>query len=632
MSEAVAGLFGYAPSELVGRNLHLLVPQGLDEIAAAPTPVGVEEREDWVLARRKDGKGFPLRLVTTAKAGVDLVLERSPALEGNLPSMSVRLGPPASASSSPGPGEGADAKPEIERVRRELASALEQQADLTQAVEAATSRAEALGGEVAQAVSARGSDKAWYQARIDELTASLASARQEAAVAQAGRAETAAQVEARESRLAGVTRSFEATRVELAEAKRQLGEEREALRESREALDASLAQATTLTDQLEGQRHQLAAAQQQVAADAQLAQQRSGELESALEQLARRHHEAKALEQATEAIARELAAARVVLATLQHERDAWRARSEQAQGELTTLTESLQRAERQAAAGVQDCGNLEKQIAGHQQGAAEARRALDAAAMALADRTQGLESARRECADHLARMERLAGELQQSREDHLRARQEAQALQSTLPEISRELAAARVILETLRQERDLWQSQCNGTRQEQQALADQLAVSETRHQRLVDATATVTVSLRESLDLATLELIPVIGELRATLARRAESEARLACAQTGLQQETERDEALQSTVRKRLTLPLGEALDQLGLALDQPAGGWPGTAAPTTTSAPATAAAAAAAPLPAPALEGTETKENPAAGWSGTPIEPPLSSRPAATA
>lgn len=171
-------------------------------------------------------------------------------------------------------------------------------------------------------------------------------------------------------------------------------------------------------------------------------------------------HEAEALRAAVTSVSQELAAARVVVTTLQHERDAWQGREAQAR----THAEALER----------ECTT----------------------------HAQALAAARRETESGQAERQQLSRELLELRHAHTRTEQESRALATTTTDISRELAAARVVVETLRRERDLWQAQATAAQAEVATLQARLTTAERLHREREEAGRRVETLLRQALELA----------------------------------------------------------------------------------------------------------------------------------
>jgi len=86
-----------------------------------------------------------------------------------------------------------------------------------------------------------------------------------------------------------------------------------------------------------------------------------------------------------------------------------------------------------------------------------------------------------------------------------------------------ELAAARVVLETLREERALWQAQSKQAQTDTHAAMARLAAGEERQRQLEQAAERAGAALRRTLELATAELAPSVSALQAALARPAEA-------------------------------------------------------------------------------------------------------------
>lgn len=256
------------------------------------------------------------------------------------------------------------------------------------------------------------------------------------------------------------------------------------------------------------------------------------ELQQQLLGRTRAEHEAKALAATTTEVSREIAGARVVLATLQHERDDWKARSEESRAQAEAGAAAAVKAETESASVAARCQMLEQQLVEHRQRETEWRQAAEAAELQFAERSRALAAIQREQEGREAEQQRMTAELQKEMQRRTRAESEAQASAETTKDISRELASARVVLETLRQERDLWQAQSTQAQTDSNEALAKLAAAEERQRQLEQATDSVCSSLRRTLELTTTEMAPLVSALQTALARHGEAKGRLTQAQS----------------------------------------------------------------------------------------------------
>lgn len=645
INAAAAGVFGYTAAELLGQGVQTLIPHSLAAQTEPAGPGREGERDEWVIGRSKDGRRFPLRFVARepgsgADREVTLILQRSHELESAaelVPVVAPRLGElerqvqeltetreaalaslaglraeherlqaalqaatsaPVATPSPVGNGHplapGVDpapalaSAPELDRVRRradvaeargiELESRLQEVAALVHSLEQALAArdaadaARALADQERETLRARiESDRATAETRLREAVVRLEAMREEAEDAYRTVAATRTELDIREAELA-------AARANLADVRAQAA-----------ALGETVA---GLEDQLRAARADAEAAREQAGrlaverdADRQQAVRLTGERDADRQQAARLEHEAMALRGAIDDVSRELGAARVVLASLQHERDGWQAREAQARNECGTLAATLAQRERegeelraQLQAREEECGRL-------QQREAEGRRSLQALEAQLAEHQQALAANRRDAEARDEQCRRLQDDLQDQVQARTRAEHESRALTDTTSAISRELAAARVIVETLRQERDLWQEQAGAARAEVETAREVAAAAEERERQLGEATEGICVSLRQTLGLAASEMVSRVTELHATLARRQEAEAREASARAEAEAALARSQVLEDELRQQLAAPLGRALEGLCRALADTAAARP-AGVPTVLPAP----------------------------------------------
>ncbi len=267
----------------------------------------------------------------------------------------------------------------------------------------------------------------------------------------------------------------------------------------------------------------LAASQQEQAGHAAELQRLVAEVQQQAQGRTRAEHEAKALSSTTTEVSRELAGARMVLGTLQRERDVWKARGEEALTQAETGAAVVARMEREGAAVVSRCQALEQELAEYRQRETEWRQATEATEVRFAEQAKALATSQQGQQRHATERQRLADELQQELQRRTRAENEAQASASTTAEISREVAAARVVLETLRQERDLWQAQSAQAQAGAHAALAKLAAAEDRQRQLEEVAGRVCANLRRTLELRTPGRAPLVSALQAALARPAEA-------------------------------------------------------------------------------------------------------------
>jgi PAS domain S-box-containing protein len=214
-------------------------------------------------------------------------------------------------------------------------------------------------------------------------------------------------------------------------------------------------------------------------------------------------HEAEALRAAVTSVSQELAAARVVVTTLQHERDAWQAREAQARAQADSLAARLAQRDAEATEARAALAARDEESARLRQRELELRQTLEALECRCDTQTRALTAAQRDAETGEAERRQLSTELLKQRQARSRAEQEVCALGATTADVSHELAAARVIVETLRQERDRWQTLATTAQAEQATLESQLAAAQRQQREREEASQRLETLLRQALDLAT---------------------------------------------------------------------------------------------------------------------------------
>ncbi|MBE7498742.1 MAG: PAS domain S-box protein [Verrucomicrobiales bacterium] len=213
-------------------------------------------------------------------------------------------------------------------------------------------------------------------------------------------------------------------------------------------------------------------------------------------------HEAEALRAAVTSVSQELAAARVIVTTLQHERDAWQAREAQARAQAESLAARLAQREADASEARTALAARDAESAQLRQRELELRQTLESLERRCDAQSRGLITAQRDAETVEAERRQLSTELLKQRQARTRAEQEVCALGATTADVSHELAAARVIVETLRQERDRWLTEASTAQAERAALQTRLTAAERLHREREEAERRVETLLRQALELA----------------------------------------------------------------------------------------------------------------------------------
>ena len=540
-----AAVFGCRLAEIVGRNIKQFLPEGFLPCLSSPA---ARDEGVWVAGRRKSGAGFFLRFVISESgSGEDrqsvALLKETCGLEEPVTPVEPEH---ASAELRRIRGELGDARAALETVRRRL-SELET-LSTTLRKERDTEARKAL-------------ETSELAARLKgELDAALASG----AKAQARWAEEKDQLQTQAA--------------DLAEARSLLDESRlanDTLRRQTAAAQEETAQAVQRHGQFEQHIQELN----------DQANRLKSELDVALARSARAHQESRATGLAIEEVAKELASARLVLSTLQSERDQWKSRSEESEtaaraqaaraDELArnvhTLEEQGAQAAKEGAAWQQEA----RQWRGQHQ---EALRQRDDAAQDLARVSAERDRVR-------AEDESLRGQFQSETQQRARMEQELRAAGEISNQVSRELAAARVVLETLRQERDQWKSLQDQTLAELHDTRRRLAEESSARQWVDQSVENALARLFETLNRKAPDMAALLVEFRDALAERHQAESTLAQAQQSADAATARSSGIEEDLRFKFAQPLQELLTSLSQLRPRPGVTLPAQPAPPSSPA-----------------------------------------------